>query len=310
MKDERLFDCLVIGAGPCGIGAALDLHKNGFKVAIIERDAPGGKINIAPRVDNYPHHAPISGPDLAVEFYNRILENNVEFIGEEVLSLTKEENIFYLECSYNQYQAKTVLIASGTKERKLGLPHEDELFGHGLSYCAVCDGHFFKEQDVLVIGGGNTALKEAIFLTDIVNHIYLIHRRNEFRGNTKLVNELLEHKNAEILTPYVPIEFIGEDKLTGVKIQNVETKEEKILNVQGVFPLVGQLPNNQFIKIEGVTNEWGTIPVDRGMKTAVDGLYAGGDILPRDIRQIYLAEHDGMTASKSIQQYLMENYHD
>ena len=301
---EELFDALVIGCGPCGIGAALDLHKNGFKVAIIERDAPGGKINIAPRVDNYPHHAPISGPDLAVEFFQRVMDNNVQFIPDEVLSLTKEGDNFLLECKYGRYVAKTVLIASGTKERELGLPHEKELFGHGLSYCAVCDGHFFKGQDVLVIGGGNTALKEAIYLTDIAKHVYLIHRRTEFRGNNKLVDELKSHDNVTILTPFVPVELIGEEKLTGVKIQDVASKEERVLNVQGVFPLVGQLPNNQFIKIEGVTNEWGTIPVDRKMMTNVPGLFAGGDILPRDIRQIYLAEHDGMVASKSIQEYL------
>jgi len=308
MNEElEIYDSLVIGCGPCGIGAALELQKNGVKVAIIERDAPGGKINIAPRVDNYPRHAPITGPDLAIEFYNRVIDNKVEFIGDEIISLTKEDNLFVLEGKRGKYRAKTALIATGTKERELGLAHEHELFGHGLSYCAVCDGHFFQGQDVLVIGGGNTALKEAIFLTDIVSRLYLIHRRTEFRGNNKLVEELAGHKNATILTPFVPLELIGEDKLEGVKIQNVATKEEQVLIVQGVFPLVGQLPNSQFVKIEGVLNEWGTIPVDRSMMTNVPGLFAGGDILPRDIRQIYLAEHDGMVAAKSIMEFLKEN---
>ena len=197
-----------------------------------------------------------------------------------------------------------MLIASGTKERKIGLPKEDELFGHGISYCALCDGHFFKGGDVAVIGGGNSALKEAIHLAHIVKKLYVIHRRNEFRGSVKLVDELKAMDNVEIITPYIPIEILGNEKLTGLVIENREDGSHRTLELDGLFPLVGQLPNTQFVKIDGVLNEWGTIPVDRTMKTSVDGLYAGGDILPRDIRQIYLAEHDGMVAAKSIIDYL------
>ena len=303
---SRVYDSVIIGAGPCGIGAGIAMHKEGLDVVIIERDAPGGKINIAPRVDNYPGQKEIPGPDLAVIFYERLLANQVPFIGDEILSLKKEGNLFLLKGANNEYLAKTVLIASGTKERVLGLPNEVELFGKGVSYCAICDGHFYKGQDVLVIGGGNAALKEAVFLTDIAKHVYLIHRRNEFRGSKKVVDELKSHDNATILTPYIPLEFLGEDKITGAKIQNVETKEIKTLEVQGIFPLVGQNPNTQFIEIEGIKNEWGNIPVDRNMMTGVPGVFAGGDVLPRDIRQIYLAEHDGMVAAKSIMKYLKE----
>ena len=301
---EKIYDCLIIGSGPCGIGTALELIKENLDIAVLEKDVPGGKINIAPRVDNYPGQTKIPGPDLAVIFYQRILDNNVPFIGDDIISLEKENDLFVLEGKNNKYFAKTVMIASGTKERELGLPNEKELFGHGLSYCALCDGHFFKGQDVLVIGGGNTALKEAIYLADICKHVYLIHRRNEFRGSKKIVEELESYQNATILTPYIPLEFIGKEKLEAVKIQNRETEEIKTIEVQGVFPLVGQLPNSQFIKIEGITNEWGNIPVDRNMMTSVPGVFAGGDILPREIRQIYLAEHDGKVAAKSIVAYL------
>ena len=300
----NIYDSLIIGSGPCGIGAALKLKEKGLKIAILEMSTPGGKINIAPRVDNYPRHAPIAGPDLAVEFFQRVLDNKIELIGDEIVSLTKDGDMFVLEGKLNTYQAKTVLVAAGTKERELGLPKEKELFGHGVSYCALCDGHFFKGQDVLVIGGGNAALKEAIYMADVAKHLYLIHRRNEFRGSVKIVDELRGHENVEILTPYIPIAILGDESVEGVVIQNVTTKEERTLKVQGVFPLVGQLPNSKFIKIEGVTNEWGTIPVDRKMMTSVPGLFAGGDILPRDIRQIYLSEHDGMVAAASIIEYL------
>ena len=301
----KIYDTLILGAGPCGIRTAIILKEAGLDIAIIEGYTPGGKINIAPRVDNYPGFTKIPGPDLAVEFFNWLNKAEVEMIPDIITSLTKEDKVFTVGCQNGTYQAKTVLIATGTKERELGLPKEKELFGHGLSYCAVCDGHFFKGQDVLIIGGGNTALKEAIYMADLAKHVYLIHRRNEFRGNNYLVDELRALPNTTVLTPYVPVALIGEDKLEGVVIQNRETGEEKTLDVQGVFPLVGQIPNSEFIKIPGVTNEWGTIPVDPKTKqTSVEGLYAGGDILPRDIRQIYLSEVDGKMASKAIIEYL------
>ena len=301
----KIYDTLIIGAGPCGIRSAIILKEAGLDVAVFEYSTPGGKINIAPRVDNYPGFTKIPGPDLAVEFFNWLNKAGVEMIPEEVTSLTKEGDIFHLDTPEGKYAAKTVIIASGTKERQLGLPNEEKLFGHGVSYCAVCDGHFFKGQDVLMIGGGNTALKEAIYMADLAHHVYLIHRRNEFRGNKYLVDEINALPNATILTPYVPVAILGDDKVTGAVIKNVETGEEKTLEVQGVFPLVGQIPNSKYIKIDGVTNEWGTIPVDPKTKqTSVPGLYAGGDILPRDIRQIYLSEVDGKAACKAILEYL------
>lgn len=302
---NRQFECLIIGAGPCGIGCAIELKKQNIDVAIIEMGVPGGKVNIAPRVDNYPGKHEIPGPELAVDFYKRLLASEVEMITDEVKELTKEGDLFLLKCNENDYYAKTVLLACGTKERKLGLPKEDEMLGHGLSYCALCDGHFFRGKDILVIGGGNSALKEAIHLAALANHLTLIHRRNEFRGAVKLVDELKARDNVEILTPYVPVEILGEDKIEGIKIAHRETNEEKVIKIDGLFPLVGQIPNTQFIKIENVIDEWGTVPVD--MKTHmsnVSGLFAGGDVLPREIRQIYLAEHDGKVSAKAIIAYL------
>ena len=261
----KIYDTLIIGAGPCGIRSAIILKEAGLDVAVFEYSTPGGKINIAPRVDNYPGFTKIPGPDLAVEFFNWLNKAEVEMIPEEVTSLTKKDDIFHIETPEGKYAAKTVIIASGTKERQLGLPNEEKLFGHGVSYCAVCDGHFFKGQDVLMIGGGNTALKEAIYMADLAHHVYLIHRRNEFRGNKYLVDEINALPNATILTPYVPVAILGDDKVTGAVIKNVEPKTKQ---------------------------------------TSVEGLYAGGDILPRDIRQIYLSEVDGKAACKAILEYL------
>ncbi len=303
MKTE--FDVLIIGCGPAGIGAALELKKAGVDFAIIEKSTPGGKVNICPRVDNYPGQHEIPGPDLAMVLYQRVIDNNITLIGDEVLSLTKDGEIFTLECKRNTYHAKAVLLATGTKERKLGLPNEDKLFAHGLSYCALCDGHFFKDQVVAVCGGGNVALKESLYLATLVSKLYVIHRRNEFRGDKRLVEQLKKLDNVEILTPYIPLEILEtDDKVSGLVLQNREDLSEKTLQIQGFFPLVGQDPNSQFVNIEGVKNEYGTVPYTKGMLTSVEGLYVAGDLTPRDIRQIYLAEHDGKVAAESIKTFL------
>lgn len=304
---EKVFDCLIIGAGPCGISAGEVLIDKGLNVAIIECSTPGGKINIAPRVDNYPGKKEIPGPELAMFFFERLNNKKIPLIGDEVVSLEKQGNFFIVKCLNNTYESKSVVIASGTKERMLGLENENKLFGHGVSYCALCDGHFYKNKDVLVIGGGNAALKEAIYLAGIVSHLTLIHRRNEFRGNTKLVDELNSFKNTEILTPYVPIKLNGVDNLDSVEIQNLENNKVVKIKVDGVFPLVGQIPNTKFVKISNVLNETGNVVVDKSFMTSVSGLFAGGDVLPRDIRQIYLSEHDGKIIGQNVIGFLEES---
>ena len=301
---NRQFDVLIVGCGPCGIGAALKLKEAGLNIAIIERSTPGGKVNIAPRVDNYPGFTKVSGPDLAYAFFERVNNAGIEIIGEDLLSLEKHDGLFTLTTDRETYKAKAVLVASGTKEKKLGLSNEDTLLGRGISYCALCDGHFFKGLPIAVIGGGNSALKESLHLSHIVSHLYLVHRRNEFRGSEANLEEIKRMPNVTILTPYIPLEILHHDRVTGLKIKNVDTQEEKILQIDGLFPLIGQIPNTQFMKIPGVLDDQGNIPVDKKMMTSVPGLFSGGDVLPRLLRQIYLAEHDGMLAARSIIEYL------
>ena len=297
---NQIYDCLIIGSGPCGITVADELKSTNLKFAIVEGSTPGGKVNIAPRVDNFPGYYQIPGPQLAMEFFKKIMDNNIEVIYDQIEELTKEDNIFILKGSFGTYHAKKVVVATGTKERKIGLPKEDELLGHGISYCALCDGHFFKEKDIVVIGGGDSALKEAIHLAHIGKKVYVVHRRNEFRGNDALVDELKEFNNVEFVTPYVAKEILGEDKVIGVRLENVNTQEERIINCDGLFPLVGQIPNSQFIKIDGVLDEKGFIPVNEKYETKCPSLYAGGDVLPRDTRQIYLAVDDGKAIASAI----------
>ena len=298
---SKVYESIIIGAGPCGMRVALELKKKDVDFLLLDPGTPGGKVNVAPRVDNYPGFTKIPGPELAVALFMRLVDAGIEITPENVLSLTKDGDNFVIKTDYNEYLAKTVVIASGTKERKLGLDREDELLGYGLSYCALCDGHFFKGLDIIVIGGGNAALKEAIHLSHVAKKVYLIHRRNEFRGSDKLVDELREAENVEILTPYIPVKIIASDKVEGFEIENRETGERKTLVLQGVFPAVGQDPNTQYVNIEGVLDEYKTIPVTmKTMETSCQNLFAGGDVLPRNIRQIYLAEHDGIVISKTI----------
>ncbi len=298
-------DVAIIGAGPAGVGAALKLKEKGVDFIIIEGYTPGGKINIAPRVDNYPGYKMIPGPDLAYVFFQRLMDNDINIHGETVLSLTKKDDRFILDCDFSIVKTRCVLIASGTKEKKIGLDKEDAFFGKGVSYCALCDGHFFKGQDVIVVGGGNSALKEALHLTKIVNKLYVVHRRNEFRGNAKLVEELKQHDNIEILTPYVPIEILGEDKFEGLVIKNTSDDTLLTIKAQGFFPLIGQNPNTKFVDIPNLLDDYKSIPViNRKLETNVEGVFAAGDVLPRDIKQIYLAEHDGMVVANSIIEYL------
>ena len=301
MENNHIYESLVIGSGPCGIGCACKLKEAGLDFAVIESYIPGGKINIAPRVDNYPHEFQIPGPDLAMKFAKRLTDLKIPFINKEVVSLTKKDGLFNVELKDGTVLlSKTVMLASGTKERKLGLEKEDELLGHGISYCAICDGHFFKGKDIVVVGGGNSALKEAIYLAHLANHVTVVHRRNEFRGLNHLVDEIRGLPNTTILTPYVPVRILGEEKVEGLVIKHKETEEELTVKAEGFFPLVGQIPNTQFVNIPGVLNEWGTIDQTRTKETSCPGLFAGGDILNREVRQIFLAETDGRIAANNI----------
>lgn len=296
---------VIIGAGPAGITSAIELKKENVDFVLIDGGVPGGKINIAPRVDNYPNYKEIPGPDLAFVFYTRLLENEIKIFAETVLLLKKEDDLFICECETVIYKSEYVIIASGTTEKKLELENEDRLFGHGISYCALCDGHFFKDKVIAVIGGGNAALKESIYLADIVNKLYVIHRRNEFRGILKLVKELKAKPNVEILTPYVTLKIIGDSQLESIDIQNSDTNEIINLKIDGLFPLVGQNPNTSFISIDGVLDDYKNIPVNDDMESInCKGLFAIGDVLPRITKQIYLSEFDAHRMIKGLNKYL------
>ncbi len=298
--DTDVLDAIIIGAGPGGINAAITLHKAGLRFLIFECDMPGGKVNIAPEVDNFPGYRNISGPDLAMNFYQDLLNEGIKINFEEVTCLEKEDDVFEVTTNKHIYHAKTVIVGTGTRNNLIGLDKEEKLLGHGISYCSLCDGHFFKGENVLVVGGGNVALKEAIHLSSIVGHLYVVHRRNEFRGEQRLVDALKEKENVTILTPYIATEILGTEEVEGVRIKNLETLEEQVLDVKGFFPLVGQIPNTQFVLIPNVKDSGGFIPIDKNRESSCANLFAIGDATERTTRQIFIAYKDGEIAANTI----------
>ena len=295
---------IVVGAGPSGITACIYLKRAGFDPYLIESTMPGGKISSTFKVDNYPGFDSISGADLAFKMMDQLQKNEIEIHFETVLEVKKKEELVYIKTDSEEYHAEAVIIATGTKEKKLNIPGEEEYFHKGISFCAVCDGGFFKNKPMAIIGGGNSALEEALYLENIAKPLYLIHRRKEFRGDQILIDELEKNENVKILTPYIPLRFIGEDKLTSLVIENVETKEQLTIEVNAAFEYVGASANTSFIKDKEILDEKGYIIVNSKMETAVKGIYAAGDVTVKELRQIVTASNDGAIAAINVSSYL------
>lgn len=295
---------IVVGAGPSGITACIYLKRAGFDPYLIESTMPGGKISSTFKVDNYPGFDSISGADLAFKMMDQLQKNEIEIHFETVLEVKKKEELVYIKTDSEEYQAEAVIIATGTKEKKLNIPGEEEYFHKGISFCAVCDGGFFKNKPMAIIGGGNSALEEALYLENIAKPLYLVHRRKEFRGDQILIDELEKNENVKILTPYIPLRFIGEDKLTSLVIENVETKEQLTIEVNAAFEYVGASANTSFIKDKEILDEKGYIIVNSKMETAVKGIYSAGDVTVKELRQIVTASNDGAIAAINVSSYL------
>ena len=295
---------LIVGAGPAGITAAIYLKRGGIEPILIEKMMPGGKVSLTHKVDNYPGFSSIGGSDLANEFMNQLMANNIEIVFDEVTKITKLEDGFNVKTSYNEYQADAVIVATGTVERKLGIPGEKEFFAKGVSSCAVCDGGFFKGQPMAIIGGGNSALEEALYLSSITNKVYVVHRRNEFRADQILVDRIKKDDHIEILTPFIPLEVKGDNMVSSLVLKNVETNEEKEISINAMFAYVGADANTSFIDIKGLLDDKGYIVVDSEMTTSIPGLFACGDCIKKNLRQVVTACGDGAIAAMSCVHYL------
>ncbi len=295
---------VIVGAGPAGITAAIYLKRGGIEPLLIEKMMPGGKVSLTHKVDNYPGFTSIGGSDLANEFMNQLMANNIEIIFDEVMKITKLEEGFFVKTGFSEYVADAVIIATGTIEKKLGIPGEKEFFAKGVSSCAVCDGGFFKGQPMAIIGGGNSALEEALYLSSITEKVYVIHRRNEFRADQILVDRIKKDSHIEILTPFIPLEVKGEKMVSSLLLQNVETKEQKEININAMFAYIGADANTSFVDIEGLLDDKGYLIVDSEMNTSIPGLFACGDCIKKNLRQVVTACGDGAIAAMSCVHYL------
>ena len=241
----------------------------------------------------------VFGPDLAFKFYNHAIENDVDIVSDDIINVTKKDQVFIVKSSDEEYLAKTIIVASGTTDKKLDLVNANKFEHHGISYCAVCDGPLYKNKTVAVIGGGNSALEESLYLANIASKVYLIHRREEFRGENKLVDKIKTNSNIELKLSSSVVELLGNDKLETIKLSNGET-----LNVSALFPYIGQIANTNFLDFKNLCNESGYIIVNSNMETCVDGLFAAGDVTNKKLKQIVTATGDGALAATSVIEYL------
>ena len=287
----------IIGAGPSGITAAIYLKRANIPFIFFEKNMPGGKIPLTSRIDNYPGFINGDGVTLALQMIEQLNKNEIEVTYEEVHSVYKKDDIFIVESSKDMYECTYVILATGTKERKLGLKEEDKYLNKGISFCAICDGALYKNKDVALIGGGNSALEEALYLSSIVNKVYLIHRRNEFRGESLLLDRVKKQDNIIIYTPYVIKNIFGEDRVESIIISSLEKEIE--LKVSGIFIYIGMNPSLEIIK-DQIEIDNGYALVNEDMMTSLTNLYAIGDVRKKSLRQIVTAVNDGAIASDSI----------
>ena len=309
LNNPNFFDLLIVGAGPAGLTAALYAKRAGLKVAFYEKETPGGKVVKTGFVENYPGFPTISGPDLAMNFFKQVSEIGVKFLYGEVTKVRKMDNVFHVFSSDGQVRyAKSVILATGMTEKKLGIKGENEYYAKGVSYCAICDASLYKDKPVAVIGGGNTALEESLYLADIVSKVYLIHRRKEFRADNLIVEKVKQNKKIQLVLDYVPHEFVGDGKkINAIIIKNTISNNLSKILVDCIFPFIGFIPMNNIISDLKITNEEnGFVDVNQRMETAIPGLFCIGDLVNKSIRQITTAVGDGAIAAVEAKKYIEE----
>ena len=299
-----MYEVLVIGAGPAGMTAAIYAARAGYKTAILEHGVPGGQAATTDMIENYPGFPEgISGPELMMKFFEQTQTFGVEMIYEQVQSMDVSGDIKKVITDKQTIEAKAVVIASGAKPRTLGVANEGRLRGRGVSYCATCDGIIFRDQPVAVVGGGDTAVEEAMYLTKMCSSVTLIHRRDELRANKLAQSRAFANEKLTIIYDTVVDDIVGEDKVTQLKLRNKKTDETSTLDVNGVFIFVGYLPNASFLPAELEVNEQGYIITDEEMATNVPGVFAVGDVRQKKLRQVTTAVGDGGAVMHGIEEY-------
>lgn len=300
----KKYDIVIVGAGTAGLSAAIYAVRAGKSVIVLEATTHGGQIINTPEVENYPGIKKISGFEFANNLYEQAKSLGAEVVYEKVIGIEVNGEEKIVHTAKEDYQAKAVILATGAKNRPLGLEHEKEWIGAGISYCATCDGMFYRGKDVAVAGGGNTALEDAIFLTNYCRKVYLIHRRDAFRGEEKLLQTLKEKPNVEFVLNANITRLIGEDGVDGVEVEDKNTHEKRVLDVMGLFVAIGQMPeNSEFINVVDL-DKGGYIEAKEDCKTKTKGIFTAGDCRTKKVRQLATAASDGAIAALAACEYI------
>lgn len=303
-----IYDTLVIGSGPGGMTAALYAGRSNLKVGLIEQGAPGGQMNNTSNIENYPGFETISGPDLSMKMYEPLEKFGVENIYGIVENIEDHGDFKRVLTADEHYDAKTIILATGAKHRLVGVPGEQEYNSRGVSYCAVCDGAFFRDQDLLVIGGGDSAVEEGIYLTQFAKKVTIVHRRDQLRAQKILQDRAFANDKIDFIWDSVVEEIKGDDvKVRSVAIKNVKTGQVTDHDFGGIFVYVGLDPVSSMVKDLGITDEAGWVITDDKMKTSRPGIFAIGDIRQKDLRQIATAVGDGAIAGQEVYNYITEH---
>lgn len=284
-----MYDTIIVGGGPAGLTSAIYLRRANKKVLVLEANVCGGQIVNAKDIENYPGYEHISGFDFSENLRKQVLNLGAEIKYETVLKVDEDKKVY---TANNVYEAKSIILAIGSKNRKLGIANEEKFNGRGISYCATCDGNFYRNKDVAVIGGGNTALDDILYLSDIANHVYGIVRKDNFKGELQELEDIKTKENVTIIYNSVVTELIGNEKLEKIKINN-----EKEIDVSGVFVAIGQEPNNMMFKNVVDIDEKGYIITNDEVKTKTKGIYVAGDARDKVLRQLTTATSDGALAA-------------
>lgn len=294
-----MYDLLIIGAGAAGMTAALNALRSGKRVLVIERETIGGQIALSPKVENLPSIKAVSGNEFANNLFNQILEMGCEFEFDEVESIEKKDDIFYVKTKYNNYQAISVIIAAGVTHRHLNAPGEEDLIGKGVSYCAVCDGAFFKDEDIAIIGDANTAVQYALMLTNTSKTVHVCTLFDKFFSDRVLTERLLLKENVTVRHNISLQNYVTDENgyLKGLVFEDTQTKEIIKYDVKGCFIAIGQIPDNEKFKNLVDLDDKGYILVDESMQTKTKGLYAAGDCTSKKFRQVATAVADGAIAA-------------
>ena len=303
----KRYDVIVIGAGPGGLTAALYASRANLSVLILDRGLYGGQMNNTDAIDNYPGFTEIKGPELGEKMYNSVMKFGSEFEYGDVQSVTIDGDNKVVKTDTGEYSAPALIIATGADHRHLNVPGEEEYSGKGVSYCAVCDAAFFKDEDIAVIGGGDSAIEEGIYLAQSAKSVTVIHRRDQLRAQPTLQKRAFANDKINFIWNGITESIDGEgQRVIGVTYKDKETGEEKQLATRGVFIYVGVIPQTAPFKELGITDEQGWIPTDDHMRTKADGIFALGDVRAKDLRQIANAVGDGSIAGQAAYNYLQD----